>query len=544
MNYIKRSVILAILILGCSSTHYAYFSRFLDVPKDSQEYQLLLSPDSFSLREGGLIASGVSGDNMQPYLLQMDSLVSEIKKTISPTDPFKRSSAIFDYMHKKVLKSYKKSATTLDVALKIGEYNCLSSTLLYNILVEAGGIKAETQVMPEHTFSLLFISTNVIAVENTTPLGFDVANNPEAQKSIKKLTGMTYTDAMQSGERVGKKGLLAYVYANRAFFASKAKLPYLAFQNALKAYAIYPEGKNIYSNVIDGYSGYAYYLVNTEKNYKKAMDVLEEAVSELKIRDDIAENYKLAVDTYLNDLVEKGKYDEAFAAFKHAQDILGSSLADVQENLFRRLIYRLVNQDKDFEAAYKYTEIAYSKMSFSKNIQDLMLNGLNELYKQLLIKWEKYPEGEELFLKWYDLLKNNRDFRSILESYYSRLSLKYYEQGDLKKSLELIDKGISYLPASEILRNNGSSLTGKEAIEYMKKKDYNYGIYYFKLALKYMPYDEGMQNNLKIAYREWAYSYIEQAKYKTALQIINQGLIDVPNDPKLMEYQRYCEKKI
>ncbi len=544
INRVKQIFFVLFMIVLGYSQQYAYFSRFLDVPKDSTEYQLLLSPESFSLRQGGLIASGVSDPNLPEYYKIIDNAQKEISTTLNTKDPVKKSSGIFDYMHRMILKQYKRSSTTLDVALKRGDYNCLSSTLLYNILLEENGIKAKSMILPSHTYSILHFGTNEIDVENTTPLGFDVAHNPAAQENLKKLTGYSYTDAQREGEVVDKRGLLAYTYANRAYFADQAHQDYLAFQNALKAYALFPEGKNIYTNVAAGFSSYSYYLINTRKDYTQAMAILEEAIEHFPVQKDFIQNYKAALDRYLNYLIENGQYDKAFEAFKKGDSVTKDGLPKIQENLFTRLIYRVVNQEKDFQKAFEYSQVALQKMPFSETIKGLLVNGLNEYYKYLAINWEKYPQGEELFLKWYDLMKNDQNFKTILESYYSKVAIKFYENGKLDTGIKVIDSGLKFLPASDVLRNNGAYITGNTAVKFLNQRDFQNGLIYVKLALKYLPYDESMKENLKISYREWVYSYIEAKDYKKALEICEQGLQDVPMDDKLLYYQRYIQKKM
>lgn len=545
MNHIlKRMVLAGLMLAGFSQTVSGYFSRFLDVPKDSQEYQLLMSPESFTLRQGGLIASGVTEPNLPAYYRVLDNALQEMSSLSQIKDNAKRSSGIFDYMHSKLLKQYQRSATTLDVALKQGQYNCLSSTLLYNILMEENQIPARTMVLPSHTYTLLSLGTNTIAVENTTPLGFDVANNQAAQDNLKKLTGYSYQDAIREGEIVDKRGLLAYTYANRAYFADQARQDYLAFQNALKAYALYPQGKNIYTNVKSGFISYSYYLINTRQDYTQAMAILEEALEHFPVKKDFIQNYSVALDRYLNFLIEKGEYNKAFEVFSRAQTLTGETLPVIQENLFTRLIYRLINQSRDFSTAYEYSRLAYQKMPFSATVRGLLVDGLNQYYKHLAAQWEKYPLGEDLFLQWYALLKNDKDFKTILESYYSKLALQNYDKGRLEKGIELIEAGLKHLPASDVLRNNGAYITGNTAVKYLNQRDFQNGIIYVKKALRYLPNDNGMKENLKISYREWVYTFIEAEEYKKALSICEEGLKDLPLDEKLMYYQRYIQKKL
>jgi len=252
----------------------AYISKFIDIPADSKEAQFLQNPAQFSLAEGGLIASGIyTEDNLK----KLNNIIAESKKI---TDPDKKALAkkIFEFMHKTVLKKYIADATTLENVLKSSHFNCVSSTLIYNILLDQQGITAKAVVLPsqEHVFSILKFDTPVEA-EATSPYGFDAANNPEIQANLKKLTGAVYSSQAKDRIEVDNIGLLAFLYVNRAYFASQKKDNYNAFQYMLKAAAIYPGSAIVATNTASAFVNYSADLID-KKDFAKAMSILEEAM--------------------------------------------------------------------------------------------------------------------------------------------------------------------------------------------------------------------------------------------------------------------------
>ena len=542
MKRIQIVFIVFALIAGIHGNATAYLSRFLDVNTNSREWQLLKHPSEFSLLEGGLIASGIASPFRVQYANQISNAIKEIKVSTGQTTDRKKAQAVFDFMHKKILKNYKKSATTLDLALRDGTYNCLSSTLLYNILLESVGIDAKAVVLPTHVYTIIKIKGQTIEVENTTPLGFDVLSNKIAQQALKRLTGYNYGDIGKFREIVGNKGLVAYTYANRASFEDKAGQYQAAFQDALKSYAIFPQGTYIYTNVAAAFVNYSAYLNNTAHEYDKALAVLEEAMTHFPVEKDFINNYLAAAELAIQKDVKNGRYEKSFKLIEKARHFSKRPLTALENRLYQNVILTIIRNDGDFKKAYVYAVRAVKLPHRSPELRDVLVDGFNRLSQRLSADGYK-PDEEKLFLKWYALMRNN-NFDTILENLYSLRAKSLYEKGKTDQALSMIDKGLSYQPASKMLKGNGAYIAGNTAVSYLKKKQFAKGLVYLKLALKYNPSDAATKNNLVMAYREWAYGYIEKRQYAKALKIVNQGLLEVPEDHKLQYYRDYLHRKL
>ncbi|OHD61918.1 MAG: hypothetical protein A2014_01745 [Spirochaetes bacterium GWF1_49_6] len=518
----------------------AYISKFIDIAADSKEAQFLQNPSQFPLAEAGLIASGIyTEDN----LLKLNNIIAESKKI---TDPDKRALAkkIFEFMHKTILKKYVADATTLENVLKNSQYNCVSSTLIYNILLEPQGITAKAVVLPsqEHVFSILSFNTQV-EVETTSPYGFDAANNPEIQANLKKLTGAVYSSQAKDRIEVDNIGLLAFLYVNRAYFASQKKDNYNAFQYMLKAAAIYPNSAIIATNTASAFVNYSAELID-KKDFAKAMAILEEAMDKLSVdKTKIINNYRAALDGYISQLVDAKKYDDAFAALKKAETVSGSKMPDIEENVYVRVLYSLINNEKDFQKALTLAADVSKKYPDSKYIQNVAQNGFNSVYEMLITKLDNYPEGEELFLNWYKL-KTGTQFDPIYENYYSKVAINKYEGGSPDDGLHIIDKAIKLLPKSSVLKNNAIYIAGNQANVYADKKDYENAAKYLKIALTYQADNKNILDNLKVLYIAWIYSEIDAEKYANADKICAEALGRFPDDSKLLYYRKYIDKKI
>ncbi len=538
MSKIISAVIFFILFINSG---FSYFSKFLDISTNSLEYQILLHPEKYPLKVSSLLASGVKEENLELYLSQISNFEDGIKTAILSNSKSPAAKEIFDEMHGKILKGYVESATTLDVLLKTGKFNCLSSTVFYSSILEDFGFQYKAVTLPTHIFTMLTFDGKEVDVENTSRYGYDIGTNKEAQENFKKLTGFTYSRDNTISEIIDKKGILAYTYGNIAYFAAKMNQPYSAFQNALKSLAIYQEGKYVYTNALAAYSQYVIYLTDVKRDYIKAMDISEEAILNLPRKEMFITNYLYTLDKYINQLVESSRYSDAFAAYENAKKIAGRD-AGIEDNLYTRILYRMLNKDQDFPKALEFGKKALNDQPDSQNIRNLMINGLNLLSKKLTKQWESYPKDEEFFLQWYKIFKDD-NLDIILENYYSDLGVKYYEAGNPDRGIEIIKKGLTFLPQSSTLKNNLIFIAGNTANSYFKKDDLEMGIRYSKAALEEDPGNPTILNNIRVSYRTMAGNEIEKENYKKAMSIVEEGLKFLPDDSKLLYYKDYINRK-
>jgi tetratricopeptide (TPR) repeat protein len=539
---LKRIILIFILILSYPEL-YSYISRFLSLDTNSLEYQVITNPEGFSLEKSALIIAGIKDGNLEDYLDRLSNIEAGISNGgYIAGDEEGPARFLFLRMHKNILKEYDESSTTLDAIIDTGRFNCLSSTLLYNCILEDFGFDSSAVILPSHAYTLLTINGRDIDVENTSPYGFDIGTNIEAQKIFEKLTGYSYSHDPSIAEIVGKKGLLAYTYENLSYFDNKSGKIYESFQDALKSLAIYPEGKFIYSNVSAAYSTYSMYLAEVKKDYGLSLSILKEAIEFIPEKSYFYTNYFYVENLYLNSLVGSSSYDKAFEELDNSAGFTGTNTA-LEYDLYLNVIYRLITHDGDFERAYVYGKKALAGNPGNENIISIMINGLNLYSQKLLNNWQDYPKGEEFILKWYALNKNEY-FDSILENYYNQMGLKFYEYGDPLKAIGIIKKGLSFFPASSPLKNNIVYVTGNTANIYFSKEDYENSIKFIKIGLASVPENQDLKSNLLVTYRTYDSKEIEVRNYTRALAIAGEGLAIFPKDPKLIYYRDYLLKKI
>ncbi len=99
-----------------------------------------------------------------------------------------RGRAVLKLLYRDILKHYVSGQTKFDEALETGNYNCVSSALLYMAAAKAAGLDVRGQKTPNHAFCSVYISGKRIDVETTNPYGFN-PGSPEAVEHENVIKG-------------------------------------------------------------------------------------------------------------------------------------------------------------------------------------------------------------------------------------------------------------------------------------------------------------------------------------------------------------------
>ncbi|NIM05099.1 MAG: hypothetical protein GTN65_05665, partial [Armatimonadetes bacterium] len=87
-------------------------------------------------------------------------------------DPRERAEAALAFMHRKLLKRYDERQTGIHVLLAQGSYNCVSSGVVYAVLLKALGLKVWGVRTSDHAFCRVQAGEQAFDVETTSPFGF------------------------------------------------------------------------------------------------------------------------------------------------------------------------------------------------------------------------------------------------------------------------------------------------------------------------------------------------------------------------------------
>lgn len=141
-------------------------------------------------------------------------------------DPEARARALLRELHRAgVLGVYEARATTLAELLEAKRFNCVSASVLYNVLAERLDLRAAGQLLPTHARSIVYLGERAVVVETTSPHGFA----PDARTQARILEQVALPDAQGRRALVSDQGvivstpvLMGAMYVNRGSIAQEA----------------------------------------------------------------------------------------------------------------------------------------------------------------------------------------------------------------------------------------------------------------------------------------------------------------------------------
>lgn len=144
------------------------------------------------------------------------SAVTLLRRNL-PADPSEQGAYILNFMHQRYLKTYSYHQTRLDVLFVTGQYNCVSSAVLYLILAVSAGMRAEGVITKDHAFIRLDTGSAYIDVETTNPYGFDPGSRKEFHDRFGDSTGFAYVPARNYRDRavISPLELISLILSNR-----------------------------------------------------------------------------------------------------------------------------------------------------------------------------------------------------------------------------------------------------------------------------------------------------------------------------------------
>lgn len=117
-----------------------------------------------------------------------DSLLGQVKKAQEKCSTEKElAEEILNILYADCLVKYGKHKDFMNNTLLRGEYNCVSSSVLYEALAIECGIDARAQIVPGHIFVSVYIDGKRIDVETTNSAGFEPGT-----KKVKYVNGRKY----------------------------------------------------------------------------------------------------------------------------------------------------------------------------------------------------------------------------------------------------------------------------------------------------------------------------------------------------------------
>lgn len=282
--------------------------------------------DQWSFAEAALITSGViRSDARKPFLKQIDRLEADARKAVATaTTPFDKGAALLRHLHVgPFAKGYRSNQTRLSTLLDKRQFNCVSSTALYNILGRRLGLDLRAIEVPDHAFAILYDGTDHADVETTTAAGFNPARSRDARETFSKLTGFTYLPETHRDQRreVGETGLLALIAYNHGVELTREKRYPEALIAYFRALSLDPEFGSAVQNALAVLGNWTGELVR-QRQFEQATRIASLGASMAPNDAALANNRKASWSQWADALARDGKADQALAVLRQAGQAL------------------------------------------------------------------------------------------------------------------------------------------------------------------------------------------------------------------------------
>jgi tetratricopeptide (TPR) repeat protein len=215
---ITRALIFVIFLGLTAEIHCQTAFPRLEPDSKALDYYRLGQRSGYSWTELAEISLWASGNSAPSNIERIRAAVTAINNSANfPSGGRDRAEFILTYMHNNILRSYSLYQTKVDVLFTNGNYNCVSSAVLYMILCEALGVNTSGVITREHVFVMVHIDGQNIDVETTNRFGFDPGNKREFHDQFTGVTGFTYVPAQNYRDRqvITKIEVISLILNNR-----------------------------------------------------------------------------------------------------------------------------------------------------------------------------------------------------------------------------------------------------------------------------------------------------------------------------------------
>ena len=307
--------------------------------RDIQDFEL----NYYSHVDAAFILSGVNNnDSLNVYLKWYDNLVQTIRNfNFDLIDRVNSANKVFSYLHGTWLKTYDLESTTLLDIVHNKKFNCVSGTILYNLICSDLGWPTEAFETPTHVYTIFSNFTEPVMVENTTSIGFNIVRNLRnysnilakyyPEREVYKIgLDRLYLYEQKNGRVIDNTELLGLLAYNRAYFAREKN----QFEKAYN-YVLLAQNFNRDSRSNTQFEINLYYLWGNElynnKEFKKAFNLFADASYRYPEISDFSQNMKASFFHGMEKSIQNRNFEEMFSLLQDAMDMDVLTTRDKQQ---------------------------------------------------------------------------------------------------------------------------------------------------------------------------------------------------------------------
>jgi tetratricopeptide (TPR) repeat protein len=452
------------------------------------------------------ITPSVKQDEANTHAKKLHDFIEELRPKIEKIrKPEKKIKRIHKEVHKTFLKKYVLQNHFSGIFIK-GEYNCVSATALYALVLEQLHIPFTLKETPTHVFLVSYPQTERIALESTDPqIGYMVFNDKFKSEYISQLRKMKLISEQEfqtkslntlfeemyfENQDISFQELIALQYYNDGLYQIEKE----EFQRSLlqfeKAYQLYPSSRIaylIYSTTVLGMEKKTF----SDSLYIDYLARLSNMNGVENLREITKGEFARFTLDQLTNKSQLAYYDRMYE--KLLGQVQDSLLAKEISHIYYYEKSRVAYNKGEFTTALQHIEQAYRLFPLDTDNMALLTSCLgqklntiqlldektrflegflgtypplrenNMIYSQLLqfyllqfgqaYELSHHKKGKEFRQRFEEAYKQNKASgegylldRNLIGRAYSIAAVYYFRKGQTAYSRQLLDKGLSYAP--------------------------------------------------------------------------------------------------
>ncbi len=459
-----------------------YFSFQISVQAQNVILQLRQGTYSGKLYEAVFAVS----EEAAPHKTDFLNLVEKIRinpkfKAVQKEED--RADIILQLLHEFVFRTYSGNDSRISEMFKNGLFNCVSSSLLYNMVLDYFNMKSKAAVVPEHVFSIFVASQRNIDAETTVKYGFNAGQERNITDELRRITGLVRVPASNPNRQViSNFQLVSYLFSQTGNFWGLSNRHETSLPLFVKSLLIYPQNQSGIEGLKLTYYKFAEQALNTG-DYERSIGIMEELaqllnsdataryaavahfnnvfvrlMNEKKFEPAVSliekfRNHamlgeharKLSPNLYLQyaDFLNKsGKFRSALKVIREKSEAF-PELKEIIPILFHQRLSLLI-QRKQYEKAI---QIAIEGMQYDQKF----INQLVNIYAVWVTALVQLNRQQDAYLVIKELAKSpyrNENANEIVSNYIQYYVSFLVHRGELQKAKEVMELETPGLPAS------------------------------------------------------------------------------------------------
>lgn len=456
------------------------------------------------------------------------------------------ASQLLIFIHDRALKRYDINATKLSSIVDRGEYNCVSSSILYALFLKKYNLECRGVETIDHVFiKIKFRENDEIDVETTNRFGFDPGKKKDILDQFGVVTGFTYVSPKDYKNRndIEIKKILFLVYHNLTNIYSVNK----DYYKSVKLGYIIFLGRNDKKGKEDFEISFNNYIVDliSKKDFNNALDLIDSYLAKMEFNNnfflmrfgimiDLINNWNdynkkeeikdllLSENNSFESYKNHEKFKEVYLYFVSKLISHYNSINDFEES------YRLIkdynslfnkNGDKLFEATYTSELKFYEQQDKYEYLEERILK----------IKYD-FPEYGQIIKKYEVIIINNKINKILTKK-------------DYLNALDDAKKEYSIFPDDDLIKKTLLSCYVSYTIYLYESKDLNNLTIYTEEALKYFPNEKILLNNYSAFLKNFIKDSLDNNDFSKARRIYNIAKEKFPNDSYLYNIDKFLQSK-